>query len=94
MRTLFLGPGRGVGADAAVRLWDIMMFEGDGVVVRGAVGVLAGLEASLYGGREEILELLGWAGVGCWEEAADGVEALVKRVRGAGKGEELRGTRD
>ena len=47
MRTLFLAPGGGVGVDAAVRLWDVMFFEGDGVVVRGAVGVLAGLEGSL-----------------------------------------------
>ena len=82
MRTLFLAPGGGVGVDAAVRLWDVMFFEGDGVVVRGAVGVLAGLEGSLYGDREEVLKLLGWGGVG-WEVV--GVDAFIKRVRGAGK---------
>lgn len=82
IRTLFLAPGGGVGVDAAVRLWDVMVFEGDGVVVRGAVGVLARLEGSLYGGREAVLKLLGWGGVG-WE--VEGVEAFMKRVRGAGK---------
>lgn len=81
MRTLFLAPGGGVGIEAAVRVWDVMVFEGDGLVIRAVVGVLEGLEGSLYGGRDEVLGVMGWEGR--W--GAPAVESLMTRVRGAGK---------
>lgn len=89
MRTLFLAPGEGVGVEAAVRLWDVMVFEGDGLVIRAVVGVLEGLEGSLYGGRDEVLGVMGWGGR--WEAGTGtgtggtGTESLMTRVRGAGK---------
>lgn len=85
MRTLFLAPGEGVGIEAAFRVWDVMVFEGDGLVIRAVVGVLEGLEGSLYGGRDEVLGLLGWGGR--WDAGAGkgetGVENLMTRIRGA-----------
>lgn len=47
--------------DAVSRIWDVMFFEGDGFVLRAALGVLAKLEHKLYGGSaEEIMKILGW----------------------------------
>lgn len=87
MRTLFLAPGKGVGIEAAVRLWDVMVFEGDGLVIRAVVGVLEGLEGSLYGGKDEVLGMMGWGGR--WDnvtgKGGTGVESLMARVRNAGK---------
>lgn len=87
IRTLFLAPGEGVGIEAAVRVWDVMVFEGDGLVIRAVVGVLEGLEGSLYGGKDEVLGVMGWGGR--WETGAGkegiGVESLMTRVRAAGK---------
>ncbi|MCJ1464087.1 hypothetical protein MMC07_002699 [Pseudocyphellaria aurata] len=87
IRTLFLAPGEGVGIEAAVRVWDVMVFEGDGLVIRAVVGVLEGLEGSLYGGKDEVLGVLGWGGrrqAGPGKEGA-GVESLMTRIRAAGK---------
>ncbi|KAI4161816.1 MAG: hypothetical protein LQ342_004507 [Letrouitia transgressa] len=87
MRTLFLGPGAGLGIDAASRVWDVMVFDGDAMAVRTAVGILGMLEGRLYGGREEVLGLLGWnggKGKGEWGIGAD-VEGFMKVVRAAGK---------
>lgn len=87
MRTLFLAPGEGVGIESAVRMWDVMVFEGDGLVIRAVVGVLEGLEGSLYGGRDQIMGMMGWggrlgAGVG---KGGPAVESLMTRIRGVGK---------
>lgn len=87
MRTLFLGPGTGLGIDAASRVWDVMIFDGDAMAVRTAVGILGMLEGRLYGDREEVLGLLGWnggRGKGEWGIGAD-VEGFMKVVRAAGK---------
>lgn len=35
--------------DNATRLWDIMVFEGDAVIVRGGVAWLTGMEGKLFG---------------------------------------------
>ena len=44
----------------AQRLWDVLVFDGDAAIIRACVGVLAAEESALYGGREEVLGLLGW----------------------------------
>lgn len=87
MRTLFLAPGDGVGIEAAVRVWDVMVFEGDGLVIRALVGILEGLEGSLYGGRDDVLGVIGWGGRSdaAALEGGSGVESLMTRVRNAGK---------
>ncbi|GAB7359409.1 hypothetical protein MBLNU230_g6058t1 [Neophaeotheca triangularis] len=69
--------------ETVARLWDIMVFEGDRVLVRAAVAVLGCLEGRLYGGREEVLSLLGWGARGYW--TVGGEEAFVGAVREAGK---------
>ena len=88
IRTLFLGPGSGLGVETAVRVWDVMVFDGDGVIIRTAVAVLGALEGKLYGGKEEVLGLLGWrggAGKGGWE--VGGEDVFMAMVRNAGKEE-------
>lgn len=67
--------------EACSRIWDISVFEGDKTFVRAAVGVLSLLESKLYGGRAEIISLLGW-GANKWNFGADEV---VQAVREAGK---------
>lgn len=86
MRTLFLAPGGGVGLEAAVRIWDVIVFEGDDALVRGVVGVFSALESQLHTSREEVLELLGWQGKGFHAavQAAGGVEKFMARLREAG----------
>ena len=60
MRTLFLHPSLGLGLEKAARIWDVLVFDGDAMIVRSCVGVLAVLESRLYGTREEMLQMLGW----------------------------------
>lgn len=67
----------------AARVWDLYVFEGDKALVRSAVAVLAKLEPKLYGGRNEVLELLGWGFEGRWELGSE--EEFVESVREAGK---------
>lgn len=88
MRTLFLGPGDGLGVDRASRVWDVMVFDGDGVIIRTAVALLGALESKLYGSAAEVLGVLGWAG-GCGKGSWDveNEEGFVGRVRSAGKEE-------
>lgn len=91
IRTLFLGPGSGLGVETAVRVWDVMVFDGDGVIIRTAVAVLGALEGKLYGGKEEVLRVLGWRGgtdKGAWE--VGGEEDFMALVRDAGKEERRR----
>lgn len=93
MRTLFLGPGEGLGVDIAARVWDVMAFDGDGVIIRTAVAVLGALEGKLYGGREEVLNVLGWRGgrdKGAWQVGME--EEFMGRVRAAGKEEKGKAT--
>lgn len=91
IRTLFLGPGNGLGVERAVRVWDIMVFDGDGVIIRTAVAVLGALEGKLYGSKEEVLGVLGWeggTGKGAWE--VGGEDTFIGLVRDAGKEEKGR----
>lgn len=84
MRTLFLGPGEGLGVEVATRVWDVMVFEGDRMCIRTAVAALGALEGRLYGEREEVLGLLGWGGGG-WKIGDE--ERFMSRVRAVGKTE-------
>lgn len=86
MRTLFLGPGDGLGVDIAARVWDVMVFDGDAAVIRTAVAVLGSLEGKLYGGKEEVLNVLGWrGGVGRDKWDVGGEENFMAHVREVGK---------
>lgn len=93
MRTLFLGPGSGLGLETAARVWDVMVFDGDGVIIRTAAAVLGALEGKLYGSREEVLGVLGWRGgvdSGAWE--INNEEGFMTKVRAAGKEEKGKST--
>lgn len=86
LRTLFLGPGEGLGVEVAARVWDVMVFEGDRMCVRTAVAVLGALEGNLYGEREEVLGLLGWgagSGTQCWKVGDE--DGFMAKVRAVGK---------
>lgn len=85
IRTLFLGPGEGLGIEIASRVWDIMMFDGDAVVVRAAAAVLGGLEGKLYGNREEVLKVLGWGGIGWAGCHGNKVDEFMRGLRSVGK---------
>lgn len=88
MRTLFLGPGIGLGLETVSRVWDVMVFDGDGVIIRTAVALLGALEGSLYGGVEEVLGVVGWRGgdgKNAWKVGNE--EEFVTRIRSAGKEE-------
>ncbi|KAL8946787.1 MAG: hypothetical protein Q9222_006865 [Ikaeria aurantiellina] len=89
LRSNFLGPGGGLGIEAASRVWDVIVFDGDAAVVRAVVGVLGWLEGSLYGNREEVLGVLGWNGGG-WGIEKD-VEGFMRLVRDAGKERRVNG---
>lgn len=89
IRTLFLGPGEGLGIEIASRVWDIMMFDGDAAVVRAAAAGLGRLEGKLYGTREEVLRVLGWGGTG-WAGCGVGVEEFIRGFRSAGKEDKAR----
>ncbi|MCJ1310201.1 hypothetical protein MMC25_003862 [Agyrium rufum] len=47
-----------------LRIFDVLVFDGDAMAIRTCVGILASLEHRLYGGRKEVLSLLGWQGSG------------------------------
>lgn len=88
MRTLFLGPGTGLGVDIASRVWDVMVFDGDGVIIRTAVALMGALESRLYGSAAEVLSIVGWnggSGKGSWEVRSE--EDFIGKVRSAGKEE-------
>ena len=74
--------------EECVRCWDVMVFEGDKMIIRTAVGVLASLESKLLGADlDAVLNLLGWDGHS-WD--VGGVEKFVGIVRAAGKVEGAR----
>lgn len=70
--------------DLANRMWDVYAFEGDGFLVRAAIGVLMVLESRLYGSRDEVVGMLGW-GAKQWKLGEE--EEFMKIVRAAGKEE-------
>ena len=85
--------GRGDGRDErrhvlslelASRIWDVMVFDGDAMVIRSCVAVLACLEAGLYGGREDVLAVLGWEGGGVGVGGVSGVSGSGSRSVGTG----------
>ena len=49
-------------SNEAARLLDVLVFEGDGIVVRAIVGILGRCEGSLYGSKEDVLSVVGWGG--------------------------------
>lgn len=67
----------------AARVWDLYVFEGEKALVRAAVGVLSILESKLYGGREEVLDLISWRNEKKWQLGTE--EDFIKAVREAGK---------
>lgn len=75
----------------AARVWDLYVFEGEKVLVRAAVGVLSILEPKLYGGREEILDIISWRNEKKWALGTE--EEFIKAVREAGKVEAAGGKR-
>lgn len=72
-----------------MRIWDVVVFEGDDALVRGVVGVFAALEFQLYTSKEEVMALLGWQGKGFHAvvQAPGGVEEFMVRLREAGNEE-------
>jgi hypothetical protein len=67
--------------DNATRLWDIMVFEGDAVLVRSGVAYLTAMEGKLFGAStsKEVCEIVR-AGLDNMKE-----EEWMKCVRDAGK---------
>ena len=65
------------------RIWDIFVFEGDKALIRAAVAVLGKLERSLYGTRDEILNIISWRNERRWDVGPE--EAFITAVRDAGK---------
>ena len=93
MRTMFLGPlpHGGLDLEVASRVWDVMVFEGDALIIRAAVAMIGSLESRLYGSREEVLGVLSWGNEGKvsersgWEVGDEDV--FMGRVRWVGKEE-------
>jgi hypothetical protein len=67
--------------DNATRLWDIMVFEGDAVLVRAGVAYLTSMEVKLFGATnpKEVCDIVK-AGLENMDE-----EEWIKAVRTAGK---------
>lgn len=51
---------RNLSLDIMHRIWDILVFEGDAVFLRVALGIVLTMEPYLYGNKDEVLELIGW----------------------------------
>jgi hypothetical protein len=68
--------------DQATRLWDVMVFEGDAIVVRAGVAYLTSLEGKLFGAQSphEVDEIIK-AGL----DTTIDEEEWMHRVKGAGK---------
>ena len=67
--------------DNATRLWDVMVFEGDAVLVRGAVAYLIAMEGKLFGATNSrnVCEIIR-SGLGDLSE-----DEWMKGLRSAGK---------
>lgn len=82
MKDIFSGAFTGIlSLDNCTRLWDVMVFEGDAVLVRAGVAYLLSLENRLLGAgsAKEICEVVR-AGLEGVDE-----EEWVRRLRSAGK---------
>ncbi|MCJ1391129.1 hypothetical protein MMC18_003991 [Xylographa bjoerkii] len=81
----YTGPG-GLSLELASRVWDVMVFDGDAMVIRTCVAILGCLEIGLYGSREDVLQVLGWEGTMGGDSLAEtGEDAFMDVVRGVGK---------
>jgi hypothetical protein len=70
---------KGLGVDAASRIWDVIIFEGDRGFVRSAVGILKVLEPRLYVEREEVMDILSGDGEKKWvQNSADDFMIVVR----------------
>lgn len=81
LRNIFTGLfTESLNLDNATRLWDVMVFEGDAVLVRAAVAFLTELEGKLFGAgtAEEVYAVVA-------KGVELGEEEWMKAVRGAGK---------
>lgn len=80
----------GISLPLALRLWDIIVFDGDSAIIRTCMGLLAARESALYGEREEVLAILGWGGelglpLAAEGDEEEGVEKVIGIVRDVGK---------
>ena len=68
--------------DSATRLWDVMVFEGDAVLVRAAVAYLVGIEGRLLGetSARGVVERIAAGGDGGLSE-----EQWMRALKSAGK---------
>ncbi|MCJ1286570.1 hypothetical protein MMC26_005916 [Xylographa opegraphella] len=81
----YTGPS-GLSLELASRVWDVMVFDGDAMVIRTCVAILGCLEIGLYGNREDVLRVLGWNGtMGRDSLAGMGEDAFMDMVRSVGK---------
>lgn len=83
LSTFFTDPR--IGVEKMSRMWDVMVFEGDKVLLRTAVAVLSRLENRLYGSKEEILSILGWQSTVQWGVDLGDAEEWTLAMREAGK---------
>lgn len=75
--------------DVASRILDVYVLEGDDVLPLAACAVLAKLEGKLYGGKQEVLDvLLGAKGYELGKD--DDFMALVKQMGESGTGQDKR----
>lgn len=69
-------------ADTTARIWDVMFFEGDSLLLRVALGVLIKCEHKLYGSTDDVLKVLGWGApkldLGGAEDGGDEFMAVVR----------------
>jgi len=78
-----------LGMDVASRILDVYVLEGDDVLPLAACAVLAKLEGKLYGGKQEVLDvLLGAKGYELGKD--DDFMALVKQMGESGTGQDKR----
>lgn len=84
LSSLFTDPKLGV--EKMMRLWDIMVFEGDKTLTRGIIAILHKFEGRLLvASRTEVLDLLGWNGNVQWTEKLGDTEEWIAAVKDAGK---------
>jgi hypothetical protein len=78
--------GLGLSLDEISRLWDVWVFEGDGVLVRGCVAGFMAVEGKLYACRskEDVLKVLGVHP----SQTAKVTPSGTEEVREAGRDEE------
>ena len=94
LRTMF---ANGMDLDRLVRVWDCWVFEGDRLLIRTAIAILASLETQIFGmegegltKRRNVIEMLGWGPKGrhhgYWDLTSTGdVDGFMKDVRDMGR---------